>query len=52
MLCVLNVEGIKSDGRVYLGELTFFDASGFDKIEPIEWDYMLGSLISLPQKNV
>ena len=35
------------NGKIYFGELTFFDGSGFDKIEPIEWDYKLGELIKL-----
>ena len=28
--------------------MTFFDGSGFDKIEPIEWDYKIGSWVKLP----
>ena len=36
--------------QIYFGELTFFDGSGFDKIEPVEWDYKLGSMIRLPEK--
>lgn len=35
--------------KIYFGELTFFDGSGFDKIEPVEWDYRLGSWINLPK---
>ena len=40
------------DGKIYFGELTFFDGSGFDKIEPIEWDYKLGSWIELPLTRI
>ena len=29
-------------------ELTFFDGSGFDLIEPKEWDEEMGSWIHLP----
>lgn len=47
----LRVDFYEVNGRVYFGELTFFDGSGFDKIEPIEWDYKLGSMVRLPQKN-
>lgn len=36
--------------KIYFGEMTFFDGSGLDRIEPIEWDYRLGSYIELPQK--
>ena len=28
-----------SNNKIYFGELTFFDGGGFDKIEPLEWDY-------------
>lgn len=33
--------------KIYFGEITFFDGSGFDKIEPVEWDYKIGSWIEL-----
>ena len=36
------------NGRIYFGEITFFDGSGFDKIEPIEWDYKIGDMLELP----
>ena len=39
-----------SNNKIYFGELTFFDGGGFDKIEPLEWDYKLGSWITLPKK--
>lgn len=35
------------DGRIYFGELTFFDSSGLDRFEPIEWDYKFGDMIDL-----
>lgn len=38
-----------SNNKIYFGELTFFDGGGFDKIEPLEWDYKLGSWIKLPK---
>lgn len=34
--------------RLFFGELTFFDASGFDAFEPDIWDEVLGSWITLP----
>ena len=37
--------------RIYFGELTFFDGSGFDHIEPMEWDYKLGEYCVLPKKS-
>ena len=39
------------NNRVYFGEITFFDGSGFDKFEPQEWDDKLGSWITLPINN-
>lgn len=30
--------------------MTFFDGCGFDSIEPIEWDYKIGSWIKLPTR--
>lgn len=36
------------NGKVYFGELTFFDSSGFAKFNPEEWDEKLGKLIVLP----
>lgn len=35
-------------GKVYFGELTFFDSSGFAKFDPESWDEKLGQLIVLP----
>lgn len=46
----LRVDFYEVDGQVYFGELTFFDGSGFEKIDPIEWDYKLGSMIKLPNQ--
>lgn len=35
------------DGRIYFGELTFFDSSGLDRYEPAEWDLKFGNLLDL-----
>lgn len=48
----LRVDFYYTNNKIYFGELTFFDGSGFDKIEPIEWDYKLGSWIKLPDKSI
>lgn len=39
------------NNKLYFGELTFFDAAGFEKYKPVEWDYHLGELIELPKKH-
>lgn len=39
------------NNRLYFGELTFFDAAGFEHYHPDEWDNTLGELIELPKKH-
>lgn len=41
----LRVDFYEVNNKIYFGELTFFDGSGFDKIEPKEWDKKLGDWI-------
>lgn len=43
----LRVDFYQVGEEIYFGELTFFDGGGFDKIEPIEWDYELGRMLVL-----
>lgn len=47
----LRVDFYIVDERIYFGELTFFDGSGFDLIEPHNWDLKLGDLIDLNAKE-
>lgn len=47
----LRVDFYYTNNKIYFGELTFFDGSGFDKIEPFEWDVKLGNWINLPAKT-
>ena len=35
------------DNKVYFGEFTFFDSSGFEKFTPQEWDSILGDWITI-----
>lgn len=46
----VRVDMYLSENKIYFGELTFYDGSGFDKIEPIEWDYRIGEWVDL--KNI
>lgn len=46
----VRVDLYRSKNSVYFGELTFYDGSGFDEINPLEWDKKLGEHITL--KNV
>lgn len=48
----IRVDLYDCNGKIYFGELTFFDGSGFDRIEPEEWEYRIGDMIELPPRNV
>ena len=48
--CELRVDLYLCGDKIYFGELTFFDGSGFDEFTPEEWDTTLGDWIALPQK--
>lgn len=37
------------DGKLYVGELTFFPGSGLEKFRPECWDFRLGSWLRLPE---
>lgn len=39
------------DKKVYFGEYTFFDSSGFEKFTPKEWDDIFGNWVSLPTND-
>lgn len=43
----LRVDFYECGNRLYFGELTFFDGSGFTPMVPMEWDYKLGNNIDL-----
>ncbi len=44
----LRVDFYEINGRIYLGELTFFPGGGFEEFDPTEKDLELGDLIKLP----
>ena len=48
----IRVDLYEINGKLYFGELTLYDGSGFDKIEPEEWNYTIGKWIKLPEKQV
>ncbi len=39
------------DEKVYFGEFTFFDSSGFEKFTPWEWDGIFGNWLKLPTSS-
>jgi len=47
----VRVDFYDINGKVYFGELTFFDYGGMVQFEPEEWDYIFGSWIELPIKG-
>ena len=38
------------NGKIYFGEYTFFDASGFENFHPKKWDRIFGHYLILPSK--
>ena len=48
----LRVDWYVVNNKLYFGELTFFDASGFDDFEPDEWNEIIGSWIMLPNTKI
>lgn len=47
----VRVDFYEVNGSIYFGEITFFPGSGLESFDPEEWDYTLGSWITLPSKN-
>lgn len=48
----VRVDFYEVNGKVYFGELTFFHHGGIVPFTPEKWDYIFGSWIKLPEKNV
>lgn len=44
----VRVDLYSVDGKVYFGEYTFFDSSGFERFTPQEWDGIFGEWLTLP----
>ncbi len=47
----IRVDLYNINGKIYFGEMTFFDGTGLDIFEPKEWELKLGSYISLPNND-
>lgn len=41
-----------AEGKLYVGELTFYPGGGYEPFQPIEWDYKLGEMLNLPEANI
>ena len=47
----VRVDFYNLDGKIVFGEMTFFNASGYVKFEPDEFDFELGNAFQLPEKR-
>lgn len=43
----VRVDLYEIDGKVYFGELTFFDGGGYNRYEPNVWDRKIGDMLDL-----
>lgn len=43
----VRVDLYNINGNVYFGEYTFYPGGGFDRIEPVDWDFRLGEWLDL-----
>jgi hypothetical protein len=50
-IAFLRTDFYEIDGKLYFGELTFFQASGLARFRPDEWDYRMGQWITLKDKR-
>jgi len=48
----VRVDLYSCEGKVYFGELTFFDSSGYDNMSSDEWDLKFGSWMILPDHKI
>ena len=47
----VRVDLYNINGKIYFGEMTFYNWSGLVAFEPEEWDYKFGEWINLPKKG-
>lgn len=47
----VRIDFYNVDGKIYFGEFTFFDGSGFYNYNPDNWDFYWGDKIVLPNPN-
>lgn len=45
----LRVDFYLIDGKIYVGELTFYHNGGFSEVKPEEWNYKLGEMIKIDE---
>lgn len=47
----VRIDFYEVNGKIYLGELTFFPGNGFEEFQPERWDKVIGEWIQLPEKR-
>ena len=47
----VRVDFYDQDGKIYFGELTFFDSNGMEEYQPKEWNRKIGDLLDLNKIN-
>lgn len=47
----VRVDFYEVDGKLYVGELTFYTSAGFAEFTPDEYNYKFGDMITLPEPN-
>lgn len=47
----LRVDFLISEGKLYVGELTFYNDAGFAPIKPDDWNLKMGGWIELPERH-
>lgn len=48
----VRVDMYTCGGKIYFGELTFFDSSGFDNMSSDYWDLLFGSWLTVPENKI
>lgn len=48
----VRVDLYNINGKIYVGELTFYPASGLMKLDSDEWDRKIGEMLTLPRKKI
>jgi len=47
----VRVDFMISENKIYVGELTFTPAGGYNIIKPVDWDYKIGEWLDLTKLN-
>lgn len=48
----VRIDFYEINGKVYFGEITFFDSGGLAPFKPEKWDNLLGKWIELPKEKI